>query len=205
MESLSYREVIPTNACQEEWHEITLNTGIYKRKVSPNTHSLHTFVFLPGGTHSTLQDIKVAEKAGGYCYKNVTLNHNRNRYIYWRSYQDILELTEISLDFNLYQNNLRYKFTDSPVLAVTITESGEHVVLLVSTVCSLHRISFPHPDSLAEGSSSSSSCSTGTTNIPSVEFNDTQSYSIFFDASVTAARDPTTFYVIETQLGASSK
>lgn len=27
MESLSYREVITTNLCQEEWHEITLNTG----------------------------------------------------------------------------------------------------------------------------------------------------------------------------------
>uniref|UniRef100_A0A1I8PEF6 Nuclear pore complex protein Nup160 homolog n=1 Tax=Stomoxys calcitrans TaxID=35570 RepID=A0A1I8PEF6_STOCA len=185
MESLSYREVMPTNSSQEEWHEIALNTG---------------------GTHSTLQDIKVAEKAGGYCYKNVTLNHNRNRYIYWRSYQDILELTEISLDFNLYQNNLRYKFTDSPVLAVTIAESGEHVVLLVSTVCSLHRISFPHPDSLADGSCSSSSYSnaTGTSNIPSVEFNDSQSYSIFFDASVTAARNPSSFYVIDTQFGGSN-
>lgn len=27
MESLSYREVITTNSCEEEWHEITLNTG----------------------------------------------------------------------------------------------------------------------------------------------------------------------------------
>lgn len=29
MASLSYREVIATNSCQEEWHEITLNTGKY--------------------------------------------------------------------------------------------------------------------------------------------------------------------------------
>lgn len=166
------------------------------------------FVFLPGGTHSTLQDIKVAEKAGGYCFKNVSLNHNRNRYIYWRSYQDILELSEISLDFNLYQNNLRYKFTDSPVLAVTITEQGKNIVLLVSTVCSLHRICFPHPDTLADGTSSSSGSSsigTAATNTTSVDFNDSQSFSIFRDANAAAARDPSSFYVIDTQFGPSSK
>lgn len=145
-----------------------------------------------------MQDIKVAEKAGGYCYSNVSLNHNRNRYIYWRTYQDILELSEISLDFNLYQNNLRYKFTDSPVIAVNIIEQGKYIVLLVCTVCSLHRITFPHPDSLADGSA-------GTiVNTTSVDFNDSQSFSIFKDANAAAARDPNSFYVIDT-LGPSSK
>lgn len=150
-----------------------------------------------------MQDIKVAEKAGGYCYKNVSLNHNRNRYIYWRSYQDILELSEISLDFNLYQNNIRYKFTDSPVIAVNIVEQGKHVVLLVSTVCSLHRICFPHPDSLADGSFTENS-GTGNCNTTSVDLNDLQSFSIFKDANAAAARDPSSFYVID-NLGPSSK
>lgn len=36
-----------------------------------------------GGSQSTLQDIKVAEKAGGYAYKDTTKSHNRNRFIYW--------------------------------------------------------------------------------------------------------------------------
>ncbi|KNC28976.1 putative nuclear pore complex protein Nup160 [Lucilia cuprina] len=145
------------------------------------------------GTHSTLQDIKVAEKAGGYCYKKVSLNHNRNRYIYWRIYQDILELSEISLDFNLYQNNLRYKFTDSPVIAVNIIEQGKNIVLLVCTVCSLHRICFPHPDSLAEGLFGGNVGANSTT----VDFNDSQSFSIFKDANAAAARDPNSFYVID--------
>lgn len=161
-------------------------------------------IFISGGTHSTLQDIKVAEKAGGYCFKNVSLNHNRNRYVYWRSYQDILELSEISLDFNLYQNNLRYKFTDSPVLAVTLTEQGKHLVLLVSTVCSLHRICFPHPDTLADGSSTSGGSNSIAKTGTSVDFNDSQSFSIFRDANAAAARDPSSFYVIDSQFGASS-
>lgn len=149
-----------------------------------------------------MQDIKVAEKAGGYCYKNVSLNHNRNRFIYWRTYQDILELSEISLDFNLYQNNLRYKFTDSPVIAVSITEQGKYIVLLISTVCSLHRICFPHPDSLADGSYVGAGSSSGVNNTP-LDFNESHLFSIFKDANASAARDPNSFYVIDT-LGSSS-
>uniref|UniRef100_A0A1A9W7W3 Nuclear pore complex protein Nup160 homolog n=1 Tax=Glossina brevipalpis TaxID=37001 RepID=A0A1A9W7W3_9MUSC len=168
MESLSYREVIPVDAFNEEWNEIKLNTG---------------------GTHSTLQDIKVAERAGGYCYKNVKVNHNRNRFIYWRSYQDVLELSEISLDFNLYQNNLRYKFTDSPVLSVTITEQPKHIVLLVTTVCSLHHIVFPHPDLMAKGNSGAGA--------GALDSKDEESFSIFKESNATVARDPSSFYVIQ--------
>lgn len=150
-----------------------------------------------------MQDIKVAEKAGGYSYKNVSLNHNRNRFIYWRTYQDILELCEISLDFNLYQNNLRYKFTDSPVIAVSITEQDKNVVLLISTVCSLHRIRFPHPDSLADGSYADATTSGGVNNI-NLDFNESHLFSIFKDADASSARDPNSFYVIDT-LGSSSE
>lgn len=40
-------------------------------------------VMFVGGTQSTLQDIKVAERAGGYCYKDFSKHHTRNRFIYW--------------------------------------------------------------------------------------------------------------------------
>lgn len=187
MQSLSYREVITTNSCQEEWHEITLNTGIPIKQKTFNK-KLYCLAIFSGGTHSTLQDIKVAEKAGGFCYKNTSLN-NRNRFIYWRTYQDVLELSEISLDFNLYQNNVRYKFTDSPVIAVNIIEQSKNVVLLVCTVCSLHRLCFRHPDSPCSGSATATGIS--------MDLNDSQSFSIFKDANAADARAPSSFYVID--------
>lgn len=64
-----------------------------------------------------------------------------------------MELTETSLDYNLHHNNLRCKFADSPILSVAINEQSKNVVLLVSTVSSLHWISFPHPDTMLSGMS----------------------------------------------------
>uniref|UniRef100_W8B7B0 Nuclear pore complex protein Nup160 n=1 Tax=Ceratitis capitata TaxID=7213 RepID=W8B7B0_CERCA len=183
--SLFYREIIPDTSCQEEWIEIQLNTG---------------------ATQSTLQDIKVVEKAGGYCYQNVQLNHNRNRFIYWHTYQDILELSEVCLDFTLYKNNVRYKFSDTPVLSVCISEQDRYVTLLVTTVCSLHHIRFPHPDTLADGVNSKVSSKNihSTTSGISIDFNDSQSLSIFHEANNASVRSPSSFYVIDTQNAASS-
>lgn len=36
-----------------------------------------------GGTQSTLQDIKVPERANGFCYDDLSKHHMRNRFIYW--------------------------------------------------------------------------------------------------------------------------
>lgn len=36
-----------------------------------------------GAAQSTLQDIKVVEKAGGYYYNDTAKIYNRNRFIYW--------------------------------------------------------------------------------------------------------------------------
>ncbi|XP_053950472.1 nuclear pore complex protein Nup160 homolog [Anastrepha ludens] len=187
--SLFYREVLPDNSCQEDWTEIQLNTG---------------------ATQSTLQDIKVVEKAGGYCYQNVQLNHNRNRFIYWRTYQDVLELSEVCLDFTLYKNNVRYKFSDTPVLNVSISEQDRYVVILVTTVCSLHHLKFPHPDTFAESSGSNVGLQNGSSNVRSssagisVDFNESQTFSIFHEANNSSVRDPSSFYVIDTQNAASS-
>lgn len=40
-------------------------------------------LFVVGGTQSTLQDIKVPQRAGGYGYKDPSRPHARNRFIYW--------------------------------------------------------------------------------------------------------------------------
>ncbi|CAH1156010.1 unnamed protein product [Phaedon cochleariae] len=124
--TLNYREVIPDQSISDNWKEITLTTG---------------------GTQSTLQDIKVAEKANGFCYEDSTKHHTRNRFIYWRINYDVLELVEHSLDINLTGNRVRYRFTDTPILdGVSLHETYENVIVLVPTVCSVHRLIFPHPD-----------------------------------------------------------
>lgn len=62
---------------------------------------------------------------------------------------DILELVEQSLDINLTGNSIKYKFVDTPILdGVSAHETSEHVVILVPTVCSIHRLTFTHPSQL---------------------------------------------------------
>lgn len=157
-----YREVIPDQTLPEKWKDFTLNTG---------------------GTQSTLQDIKVPQRAGGYSYKDPSKPYARNRYIYWRLYDDILELVEHSLDVNLVGNQVRYKFQDSPVLeGLTIHETHQGIVVLVCTVSSIHRLRFSYND---RG------------NRQGFVWNqqpDTSVQSVF--ANAPDARDPATFYVI---------
>ncbi|EGI69420.1 Nuclear pore complex protein Nup160-like protein [Acromyrmex echinatior] len=96
---LGYREVVPDQALPEKWKEITLNTG---------------------GSQSTLQDIKVPERAGGYSYKDSSKYFTRNRFIYWRICHDVLELVEHSLDINLAncRENLLGTYTDLSVQSI---------------------------------------------------------------------------------------
>lgn len=92
---------------------------------------------------------------------------------------------EISLDLNLENNCVRYKFDDSPVLSVSIFETENCVIILVATVCSIHRLTFPHPNKI-NGK------------------NDTLPLSIFNDVSANSSRNPSSFYVIG-QAASSSK
>lgn len=98
-----------------------------------------------------------------------------------RTNRDILELSEISLDYNLVNANIRYKFTDSPVLAVTIAEHGDQVLVSVATISSVHLLKFPHPNRLQQKS-----------------HDDTQAFAIFHEATVQqiGARDQSLFHVI---------
>lgn len=97
-----------------------------------------------------------------------------------RSYNDILELTEVSLDVTLTDNHIRYKFAESPVLSVHITERGDFVVVLVTTVNSLHRLYFQHPEKLNRIDGNSIY----------------RSRSIFKDATVQDAKDPASFFAL---------
>nr|XP_018896125.1 PREDICTED: nuclear pore complex protein Nup160 homolog [Bemisia tabaci] len=150
----SFKEIVSGYSQLDKWREISLNTG---------------------GTPSTLQDIKVQQRSGGYCYKQCP-----NRFIYWRTNDDVLELVEQSLNLNLSGNQVRYRFQDSPILeGVTIHETFNRVVILVPTISSVHRLTFSHPP-------------------PEEELSDIQSLSIFADATANSARDSTTFHVINT-------
>lgn len=59
---------------------------------------------------------------------------------------DVLELVEHSLDLNLHGNCLRIRFQGLPILEGTsIHETKNNVVILVSTISSVHRLVLPHP------------------------------------------------------------
>ncbi|XP_045475134.1 nuclear pore complex protein Nup160 homolog [Harmonia axyridis] len=160
---LSYREVIPEQTGSEIWREITLNTG---------------------GTQSILQDIKLVDKANGFCYKDSSKHFTRNRFIYWRVSNDTVEFVEHSLDINLSNNRVRYKFVDTPVLdGISIHETGDCVIILVPTVCSIHQLRFPHPRRLHK--------SDELLGIHS----DVSAPSIFADANEADARRPSSYFI----------
>lgn len=100
--------------------------------------------------------------------------------IFRRTNSDLLELSEISLDLNLVNNNVRYKFTDSPILAVSIAEVNENLIVLVATISSVHQLKYSTPNQIHK------------------TIDETQSFSVFHEASMQTQRDPSAslFYVI---------
>ncbi|XP_063363077.1 nuclear pore complex protein Nup160 homolog [Cydia amplana] len=154
---ITFKEITPTSNVPEKWKEVILNTG---------------------GTHSTLQDIKLPQRAGGYWYKDSKKANTRNRFIYWQTTSDAIELSEASLDVNLTSSNLRCKVAPGtpPLSGMSVYErtSSQDIVILAATVSSVHRLIFPHPESIDKkstfGSMSSSTPSifhdTGAINNP---------------------------------------
>ncbi|CAK1556305.1 unnamed protein product [Leptosia nina] len=128
---VTFKEITPSYNIPQKWKEIVLNTG---------------------GTHSTLQDIKLPHKAGGYWYRDSDKSSTRNRFIYWQTTSDAIELSEASLDVNLSSCNLRCKVAPGtpPLNNISFYErtSMQQVVILAATVSSVHRLVFPHPESL---------------------------------------------------------
>jgi hypothetical protein len=60
----------------------------------------------------------------------------------------VVELVEESLTTRLSRNQIRYKFSGGVILeGLSIHEVGQFSVdVLVPTLTSLHRLSFPHPN-----------------------------------------------------------
>ncbi|CAB3251716.1 unnamed protein product [Arctia plantaginis] len=160
---VTFKEIIPNYNVPEKWKEVTLNTG---------------------GTHSTLQDIKLPQKAGGYWYKDSTKVYTRNRFIYWQTTSDAIELSEASLDINLSSANLRCKVAPGtpPLSSITVYERSafRDVVILAATVSSVHRLIFPHPGTLDKKSTFGPLSSS--------------SPSIFHDTS--AINNPNNYYIL---------
>lgn len=85
------------------------------------------------------------------CIGNLFLSQNNN-IVYFsprRITDNVLQLTEESLDSNLSENSLELRFADGVLLpAVYIFETHTHLSVLAATTNSVHRIVFPHPDGL---------------------------------------------------------
>jgi hypothetical protein len=88
------------------------------------------------------------------------------RCIEWSASGDTLELTEISLDHKLDRNRVKFRFMDAPILSggISIHETLHEVVVLVATVSSVHKMSFPHPERIRKQLGISS----GAQSIPSI-------------------------------------
>ncbi|XP_052066058.1 nuclear pore complex protein Nup160-like isoform X1 [Mytilus californianus] len=167
MSGCTYREISISSSVGTRWKEINVNTG---------------------ASASTLQDIKVPDSCGGYTYNDSGLSQSsvRNRFIYWKTSKDILELVEQSLDFDLVGSHVMFRFQDTQILdGISITESHDSVVILVATVASVHRLLFPHPVKLQR---QDMGYTTSDQPIPS----------IFLNASIANATDPRNKHMINT-------
>ncbi|KAK3101041.1 hypothetical protein FSP39_000503 [Pinctada imbricata] len=135
---------------------------------------------------STLQDIKVPDLFGGYTYQGSSSPNTvtSNRFIYWRTNNDTLELIEESLDYDLVGHQVRLRFQDTQILGgVSIHESHNAVIILLVTVASVHRLIFPHPHKLQKSDEGYQS-----TNKPVP--------SIFYDASLVTVTDPQNMHLL---------
>ena len=83
------------------------------REIAPNQSQplqLREFTVSTGAAFSTLQDIKLPDCAGGYTYNNDgDSSILDNRTLYWRTQGDSIELIEISLNYDLVGNRVKYR------------------------------------------------------------------------------------------------
>lgn len=101
--------------------------------------------------HNILQDLVVPEAGGGYVYhdSHVVGSPTQNRFIYWRTAGDVLELVEISTEEVLEGSQLRIRFSNSPVINnISVIELSDSIVVMVATTASVHRWTLPHPKTI---------------------------------------------------------
>uniref|UniRef100_A0A6P5JSI7 Nuclear pore complex protein Nup160-like n=1 Tax=Phascolarctos cinereus TaxID=38626 RepID=A0A6P5JSI7_PHACI len=93
--------------------------------------------------------VKYVESAGGFYYieSSKLFSVTRNRFIHWVTSGDTLELVEESLDINLLNNAIRLRFQNCNVLpgGVHVSETHNHVIILILTNHTVHRLILPHP------------------------------------------------------------
>lgn len=88
------------------------------------------------------------------------------------------------MDVNLNDARVRYRFSDTPILdGLSIHELNGKVIILIPTVCSVHCLSFTHPERIHKQEMYGS-------------HPDLTVPSIFADANALQVKDPSTFHII---------
>ncbi|KAM5186257.1 nuclear pore complex protein Nup160 isoform 4-T4 [Callospermophilus lateralis] len=142
-----------------------------------------------GTTNPVAGTVKYSESAGGFFYveSGKLLSVTRNRFIHWKISADILELVEESLDLNLLNNAVRLKFQNCNILpgGVYVSETQNHVIILILTNQTVHRLLLPHPSRMYR----------------SELVIESQMQSIFTDIGKVDFRDPCNYQLIPTVPG----
>uniref|UniRef100_A0A669Q9N8 Nucleoporin 160 n=1 Tax=Phasianus colchicus TaxID=9054 RepID=A0A669Q9N8_PHACC len=139
--------------------------------------------FSPPGT-APVPAGRYGDSAGGFCYRECAQlgAATRNRCVRWTTSGDTLELVEESLDTELLNNAVRLRIQGCPLLpgGVHLCEVQNHLVLLLVTVQSVHRVLLPHPAHAYRGDL----------------ITESQMQSIFTDIGKINFRDPSSYYLI---------
>ncbi|KFO19850.1 Nuclear pore complex protein Nup160 [Fukomys damarensis] len=135
--------------------------------------------------------VKYNESAGGFYYvdSGKLFAVTRNRFIHWKTSGDTVELVEESLDINLLNDAVRLTFQDCSVLpgGVYVAETQAHVIILMLTNQSVHRLLLPHPSRMYR----------------SELVTESQMQSIFTDIGKVDLRDPGSYQLIPAVPGLS--
>ncbi|ERE70222.1 nuclear pore complex protein [Cricetulus griseus] len=144
-----------------------------------------------GTANAVFGAVKYSESAGGFYYveSGKLFSVTRNRFIHWKTSGDTLELVEESLDINLLNNAVRLKFQNCSILpsGVHVSETQNHVIILILTNQTVHRLILPHPSRMYR----------------SELVTESQMQSIFTDIGKVDFRDPCNYQLIPTVPGLS--
>uniref|UniRef100_A0A182QV63 Uncharacterized protein n=1 Tax=Anopheles farauti TaxID=69004 RepID=A0A182QV63_9DIPT len=103
-----------------------------------------------GGYNSMLVDSKTSEVSGGFRFTDSSENRPfSHRFIYWRTCQETIYLTEVCLDKNDVNYEMKIKFEGSPILAVECYKlPNQPLIMVFVTTTSFHRVSLQIPGSV---------------------------------------------------------
>uniref|UniRef100_A0A182N8D6 Uncharacterized protein n=1 Tax=Anopheles dirus TaxID=7168 RepID=A0A182N8D6_9DIPT len=102
-----------------------------------------------GGYHAMLLDSKTSEVSGGFRFNDYSDTRPfSHRFIYWRTCQETIYLTEICLNKNDVNYEMKIKFEGSPILSVECYKSSKQPLIMVFvTTTSFHHVSLEIPGS----------------------------------------------------------